>query len=230
MNLETQFELAKKTGCLYVSNMNLRYLPELPEYVQELHCDNNRLMELPTLPNSLRRLSCDNNVLQSLPKLPKSLLFLYCSNNRLRVLPSLPQNLLEVDCSRNQLCRLPKLPPQLYFLRVSHNRLQYLPLLPDSLSIPTTFILEPSPDLDKFTYIVFYNNEWNPFFESCLEKGIANGVRAYHADIHTRLQNMAALQTIHVLSHDVLACVGSFLTGVSSHALQQTKSLLNMIE
>jgi hypothetical protein len=230
MNLAKQLELAKKTGCLYVSNMNLRYLPEIPEYVQELHCNNNRLMDLPPLPKSLRRLSCDNNFLQSLPKLPKSLLFLYCSNNRLRVLPSLPKNLVEMDCSRNRIVRLPKLPHQLYFLRVSHNRLLYLPPLPESLSMPIMFLLEPTPDLDKFTYIVFHNNDWNPLFESYLAKGLVKGVRAYHADINRRLQNMAALQTIRVLHDDVLACIGSFLTGINSHSVKQTKGLLDMIE
>ena len=57
MNVQKQLELAKETGCLYLSNMNLLSLPFIPEYVQELHCDNNKLNFLPALPSSLRRLS-----------------------------------------------------------------------------------------------------------------------------------------------------------------------------
>lgn len=229
MNVDKQFEIAKKTGCLYLSNMNLRFLPEIPEYVKELICDNNKLSVLPTLPKSLQRLSSTNNFLQSLPKLPKSLLFLYCSNNRLSSLPSLPKNLLELDCSVNLLRRLPKLPSQLYFLRVSHNRLHYLPLLPDSLSLSATIEPKPSPDMDKFTYIVFHNNVWNPVFEEHLEKGVKVGVHAYHADINTRLQNIVALQSV-TINDDILACVGSFLSGIDNTVVKQTKFLLDMIE
>jgi len=226
MNIEKQFEIAQKTGCLCLSNMNLKFLPEIPDYVQELICDNNKLMALPTLPKTLRRLRVNNNYLKSLPKLPKSLLFLCCSNNKLSHLPALPLNILEIDCSVNQIRRLPKLPSQLYFFRVSHNRLQYLPLLPDSLSTPTISSL----DLDKIAYIAFHNNEWNPLFEKYLAKGIKTGVQAYHADINKRLQTVAALQTLHELNDDVLACIGSFLTGVDNHTVNQTKHLLDMIE
>ena len=226
MNLEKQFENAKKNGCLYLSNMNLKFLPEIPDYVQELNCDNNKLMFLPTLPKTLRRLSANNNYLKSLPKLPKSLLFLYCSNNRLTYLPSLPQSLLEIDCSVNQIVRLPKLPSQLYFFRISQNRLQYLPLLPDSLSTPSI----PSLDLDKITYIAFHNNAWNPLFEKYLKKGIKTGVHAYHSDVNKRLQTIAALQTIRALNDDVLGCIGSFLTGIESHTVSQTKQLIDMIK
>ncbi len=230
MNVQKQFEVAKETGCLYLSNMNLRFLPPIPEYVHELHCDNNKLNYLPTLPSSLRRLSCNNNFLLSLPRLPKNLIFLHCSNNKLRSLPSLPKNLLELDCPFNRIDRLPKLPSQIYFLRVSHNRLRYLPLLPDSLSIPCMFEVDSSPNLDKFTYIIYHNNLWNPLFETYLEKGIKHGVRAYHEDVKSRLQNIAALQTVDAINSDVLACVGSFLSGKHGHVLQQTKFLLDMIE
>ena len=230
MNVQKQFELAEKTGCLYLSNMNLRFLPALPDYVLELHCDNNKLMALPTLPKSLRRLSCINNFLQGLPKLPKSLLFLHCSMNRLEVLPSLPKNLLELDCNHNRLYKMPKLPPQLYFLRVSYNRLNHLPLLPESLSVPAVFTVEPSPEMDKFTYIVFHTNPWNPLFESHIKKGIKVGVQAYHSDVERRLTNIAALGTIDGMNDDVLACVGSFLSGMNSSVVKQTKFLLDMIE
>lgn len=230
MNVHKQLELAKETGCLYLSNMNLRCLPSIPEYVQELLCDNNKLTVLPALPKSLRRLSISNNFLQRLPKLPKSLLFLYCSNNKLLCLPPLPKHLLELDCSMNRIHRLPKLPYDLTFLHVSHNRLQYLPLLPDSLSLPATFSIEPSPSMDTFTYIVFHDNPWNPLFEDYLAKGIRLGVQAYHMDINRRLQNIAAMQTIDSLNDDIFACVGSFLSGIDSHVLKQTKFLVSMIE
>lgn len=228
--MQTQLDIAKETGCLYLSNMNLLSLPFLPEYVQELHCDNNRLSFLPTLPSSLRRLSCNNNFLRNLPKLPKSLLFLHCSKNYLNALPSLPKNLLELDCPFNRIYRFPKLPSQLYFLRVSHNRLQYLPLLPDSLSIPCVFEVDPTPEFDKFAYIIYHDNAWNPLFEKHVAKGIKHGVPAYHEDVAKRLQNIAALQTLCTFNDDVLACASSFLSGKRGHVLQQTKFLLDMIE
>ena len=230
MNVQKQFELAKETGCLYLSNMNLRCLPAIPEYVLELHCDNNRLSSLPTLPPSLRRLRCNNNLLQSLPRLPKTLLFLHCSKNKLRSLPSLPKHLLELDCPHNRIYRLPKLPPQLYFLRVSHNRLRYLPPLPDSLSTPSIFKIDPSPELDVCTYIIYHSNPWNSLFEKYNTKGIAIGVQAYHLDINRRLQTLAAMQTLTSINDDVLACIGSFVSGKNGHVLQQTKFLLDMIE
>lgn len=230
MNIDKQLELAKKTGCLCLSNMNLRFLPKIPDYVQELHCDNNKLYALPSLPASLRRLSCNNNFLKSLPKLPKSLLFLYCSNNKLLWLPSLPKNLLELDCSVNRLRQLSKIPSQLYFLHVSQNILKHLPVLPDSLYTPSVFEADTYYESNKSAYIVFHNNAWNPLFEKYLSKGIKIGVNAYHLDINTRLKNLAALQTINALNADILACVGSFLSGSDGHTVKQTRCLLDMIE
>ena len=210
--------------------MDMRGMPLIPDYVQELYCENSNLTVLPTLPKSLRRLHVQNNGLQSLPKLPKSLLFLYCSNNRLRSLPSLPKHLLELDCSRNHIHRLPKLPTSLYFLRISHNRLSYLPILPASLIVPNRFALEPFPDYDKCTYIVSHSNPWNPLFATHLRTGVRAGVQAYHEDVQRRLQSIAVLRTLDSLSEDVLACIGSFLSGIDRSVVQQTKTLLAMIE
>jgi len=229
MDFQKQCEIAKKNGRLHVSNMNLRFLPEIPDYVQELYCDNNKLTVLPTLPLTLRGLYCKHNYLQSLPRLPPSLIFLYCSNNKLVSLPSLPKNLRELDCSYNKLYRLPRLPLELHFLHIANNRLRHLPLLPESLPFLQLCECEHFTDVEKFIYMTVHNNSWNPLFERHLAKGLKQGIQSYHLDVNQRLHNLIPLQAINV-NNDVLDCIGSFLSGKDGTMANQILFLLAMIE
>jgi Leucine-rich repeat (LRR) protein len=75
---------------LFLNNLNLRELPELPNNLQELDCSNNQLTSLPVLPNTLKYLNCSDNSLTILPILPDTLEDLVCRNNNLTNFPNLP--------------------------------------------------------------------------------------------------------------------------------------------
>jgi len=105
---------------LDLSQLNLKWLPPLPNTLQKLYCSNNQLTRLPDLPNSLQYLDCDYNELTNLPDLPNTLRTLYCGDNKLTTLPILP-NLLEIKCYGNpyNFATLPELPSS---LKINHSR------------------------------------------------------------------------------------------------------------
>ena len=95
--------LSKDGKTLFLDNLKLTELPELPNSLKGLYCYNNKLTELPELPNSLKGLYCFNNNLTELPELPNSLEILYCYNNNLTELPELPNSLEYLYCFNNNL-------------------------------------------------------------------------------------------------------------------------------
>jgi|UniRef100_A0A6C0H1A6 Leucine-rich repeat (LRR) protein len=94
---------------LDLSNLNLEYLPNLPENLIELYCDQNQLILLPdNLPKNLCILNCSFNKLKFLPNLPNNLEYLYCNNNNLLSLPNeFPNTIKGFDCRHNNLKFLP---------------------------------------------------------------------------------------------------------------------------
>ena len=55
-------------GILYLMNLGLTELPELPEGVRTVYCYGNKLLSLPgTLPSTLLVLDCASNQLTTLP-------------------------------------------------------------------------------------------------------------------------------------------------------------------
>jgi len=118
---------------LYLSNLGLTSLPQLPNNLQILNCGYNQLTNLPNLPNNLKILKCNNNDLTRLPDLSNTLQELFCGSNKLTRLPPLPNTLQQLYCGRNQLTSLPTLPNTLQILDCSNNKLTSLPSLPNTL-------------------------------------------------------------------------------------------------
>jgi len=94
-----RIKLWKQQGDRFValdlSNLNLEWLPSLPNTLYILVCRNNELTSLPHLPNNLKTLICYSNHLSSLPHLPNSLRILNCMWNKLTELHTLPNMLLK---------------------------------------------------------------------------------------------------------------------------------------
>jgi hypothetical protein len=118
MDTMTPMEEARKrvrawtSGPLFLSELGLTELPELPAGVTDLWCSYNCLTMLPeTLPAGLTTLYCHNNQLLSLPEsLPAGLRMLYCYGNQLTRLPeTLPADLEVLSCEAN-----PFSPPHKY--------------------------------------------------------------------------------------------------------------------
>lgn len=116
---------------LYLGELGLTSLPDLPASLQKLEVPFNRLTSLPeNLPASLEKLDVRENRLTSLPEnLPASLEDLELQGNRLTSLPeNLPASLQLLEVGHNQLTSLPEnLPASLECLVVNHNQLTSLP-------------------------------------------------------------------------------------------------------
>lgn len=106
--------------------------------LQSVTFDNLNLTYIPALPNTLQELiigSSASNLIDNLPALPGGLLRLYCRQNHLTTLPALPSTLVYLDlASSHSLTALPTLPPGLQYLNcVDCNFLTEFPPLPNSI-------------------------------------------------------------------------------------------------
>jgi len=121
---------------------NLRYLPALPDTLENLYCERNFLYQLPIrLPKHLKRLYCQSNVLVELPPLPEGLSALVCHTNKLRELPKLPSGLYSLHCSGNRICELPKeLPVSLRELSCYYNEMNIYEQHRIKAALPTCHI------------------------------------------------------------------------------------------
>lgn len=120
---------------LYLDNLDLTSLPDLPDGLQKLSVVNNKLTSLPPLPSGLQIMYVRNNQLTSLPALPSGLQRMYVRNNQLTSLPPLPAGLVTLNAGGNRLTSLPPLPSGLQIMYVRNNRLTSLPALPAGLRI-----------------------------------------------------------------------------------------------
>lgn len=99
-----------------------------------LNCKNNILKYLPNLPNNLQQLICSVNVLDSLPNpLPSNISSIECTMNHLHFLPFLPGSLVHFNCFQNSIDTLNALPVNVQYFNCARNSIDYLPALPTSL-------------------------------------------------------------------------------------------------
>jgi len=146
---------------LYLNNLQLTELPDLPQNVKYLNCSNNLLTSLPTLPSSLKILICFRNQLTSLPDNLSQLNYLEeldCSLNKLTSLPVLPNSLMILKCYNNQITTIHNLPNNLQQLYCNHNNLTSLPDFPNSLKI-FYFGNNPSLNLSEQQFNKLYGLE-----------------------------------------------------------------------
>ena len=133
LNLKYLPEIPENCNILNISNNNLIRLPKLPNNLESLLCSNNKLLKLDvSYLNNLKKLYCTNNNLETL-KINKILNKLICDNNKLKYLPILPDTLEELICAYNEIIELPELPNNLKILSCRDNNLINLPKLPNSL-------------------------------------------------------------------------------------------------
>lgn len=159
---------------LFIHDVEIEALPQLPRSLVALYCEDNRICELPPLPPTLKYLKCDRNLLRELPELPSGLVSLKCECNSIEELPSLPPSLQELHCRYNMLGLLPDLPPALRIVDCAHNRIESLPTLPRSLVTlwcDNNLICELPPLPDSITLLYCSDNLLSclPIFPASLE-------------------------------------------------------------
>ena len=142
---------------LDLRELNLKYLPPIPETVLWLNCGENALTELLRLPKGLKKLHCYGNKLQNLLNLPKGLEELECGGNyNITSLEGLPDSIKQLDLTycdglktithlplklrklifnnARYLTEIQYLPPSIKFLKITDSSLRRLPeSLPESL-------------------------------------------------------------------------------------------------
>lgn len=216
MSLLQRFHVSQTTGVLDVSNMELHFLPDLPDSIRELRCSHNSLTSLPPLPASLHILRCANNSLTSLPELPDSLVILCCDQNKLVSLPNLPDSLLELDCSMNDIHTLQKLPTSLTELYCEWNQLTTLPNLPKPL-----------------TKLYCYDNPFRGKFAEMTSsaEGMIPTIRQYYARKKQARETLAFQQTLgrSDMSDDCNAVIGSYLSAYNGTLPNQFAKLRECI-
>lgn len=134
MTLELWRDAGFNDDMLSFFNMQLSYIPEVPNNVRRLNMSRNRLRTLPPLPSRLVDLDISYNDIQSIDELPSDLQYLDVSGNRrLRRLPPLPTGLKQLNISSTALEELPALPSGLEILCITNTPLRSLPPLPVAL-------------------------------------------------------------------------------------------------
>lgn len=109
---------------LIAKNIELEFLPRLPNTLKYCEIENNLLRDLPPLPESLRYLNAIYNNLSHLPQLPPRLSSCIVGDNSLTEIPDIPPYIDEFDVSNNELLIIPELPPFLRFFCARGNLLR----------------------------------------------------------------------------------------------------------
>ena len=111
------------TKVLYLSDLKLKKVPEIPMGVRYLHLDGNYLQEIKNIPWTVRKLYCNDNPLETLEFPENSFLQeLYCYRTKLKSL-DLPKYTETVLAFRCQIEEFPILDgmPCIHFMNLEHN-------------------------------------------------------------------------------------------------------------
>jgi Leucine-rich repeat (LRR) protein len=175
---------------LYVSDLHITSLPELPEGLKKLYCSDTRIRVLPKLPSTLTLLSCYNTPLTELPELPSGLILLsfYGTHisrlpelpdglthligykTRLESLPKLPSSLIRLWVDTTPLTALPDLPPDIYELSFSRTPIQILPEFPERLEFLIANNTHLGPKRLPGESVADFNRRYRPFREEIESK------------------------------------------------------------
>ncbi len=121
-------EVDDKDKILDLSNLQLKYVPELPDNIKYLNLEKNNITTVYSFPPNLRSLNIKNNKLVELPILPENLKRLEVDFNELEDLPTLPTSLKYLSAKYNKLIKLPKLPSNIKELYLTGNPPIELPI------------------------------------------------------------------------------------------------------
>lgn len=103
----------------------VKWLPELPEGLEELRCDKADLTCLPCLPSTLKVLHIRRNWnLTKLPELSEGLEVLDMWESNVEVLPKLPKSLKYLQIGVTYFRELLEIPPNLEFLDAGFNMMR----------------------------------------------------------------------------------------------------------
>lgn len=136
---------------VYLRDMHVTDLPNLPEGIEQLSCIHLPITKLPPLPSTLKYLRVEGQLTHlpnlpegletltlvcgntKLPHLPSSLKYLTVYSEQLTELPPLPSSLESLDCRNASITKLPSLPTGLEELNCSNTHITELPSLPTGL-------------------------------------------------------------------------------------------------
>lgn len=111
----------------------VRFIGDLPPYLDQLICDNTNIQDLPKLPYGLRHLDCTNCNVGSLNGDIINIETLKVAGTRIQRLPTLPITLQHLDCSRTLVSSLPNMPSYLSVLDINYTNIKTVPGSLDNL-------------------------------------------------------------------------------------------------
>lgn len=121
-------ERSKTTKTLFLEELVLTHLPELPDDLEVLSFNETTLEILPKLPKSLTHLYIEYCDIETLPELHENMKHLSVQGTTINELPMLPSRLEFLDCSNCEfLTELPELPKTLTQLRYGGTPLKTVP-------------------------------------------------------------------------------------------------------
>jgi E3 ubiquitin-protein ligase SspH2 len=78
---------------LYLSDLGLEEIPEIPASVEFLNLDGNKIKTISNLPKNLRTLYLNYNQITEIRNLPNKIELLYLNENQIKNVYNLPKNL-----------------------------------------------------------------------------------------------------------------------------------------
>lgn len=139
---------------LFIEDISLTEISELPQNLKHLTVKNTPLTLLPELPHSLIELYIDNVPIVELPELPESLKILKIYNTKITKIPKINRNLLYLEAPNNQITEFPKNIKHLININVQNNNIKKFPSF-FLKSKETTFRIENNPG--SLQYYNVYN-------------------------------------------------------------------------
>jgi Leucine-rich repeat (LRR) protein len=102
----------------------VRFIGDLPTYLDQLVCDNTNIQDLPLLPYGLRYLDCTDCNVGSINGELNNIETLKIGGTRIQKLPHLPPTLQYLDCSRTLISNIPNLPLYLSVLDINNTNIR----------------------------------------------------------------------------------------------------------
>jgi Leucine-rich repeat (LRR) protein len=173
LGLEEIPEIPSSVEILYLNDNKIKTISNLPKNLRTLYISNNEIEEIKNLPSKIQKLYLNENQIKNVYNLPKNLIKLSLNYNGIRKLPELPENLTYLDVSYNKITELPSLKYGLELLYCHDNRLEELPHLPLSLKDLNCANnnLQKIPNLPKNIKLMAVNN---PVFDKYYQVGVLN--------------------------------------------------------